>query len=84
MTKLISKHFTDAVSVNFELLILYLARGIDPIAWNCVLERNMLNTLLNTIIGYPCVWRTVYTRADRAGYQRIPKRNIVGGNSNNL
>ena len=32
MTKLISKHFTDAVSVNFELLILYLARGIDLIA----------------------------------------------------
>ena len=43
----------------------------------------MLNTFLNTIIGYPCVWRTVYTRADRDGYQRILRRSIIRGNSKN-
>ena len=82
MIKLSSKHFANPVSVNFKLLILYTGRGIDPIAWNCVSERNMLNTFLNTIIGYPCVWRTVYTRADRDGYQRILRRSIVRGNVN--
>ena len=42
-----------------------------------------MNTFLNTIIGYPCVWRTVYTRADRDGYQRILRRSIIRGNSKN-